>query len=122
MKARDLRPGETIKRKRGGIIEYHDELGRNTYYFNPNQMKAYSKEWVRLPNGEDRQTFVEGSNGYWRRHWYDIHTGELLRELDSHGEINLVNKRMADNAHDTQHSLEYRSKGKKTLGNSHELF
>lgn len=118
---RNLRENEILKKRRGGTFEYFDELGRNTFYANPNKGSWYSKEWVRLPNGEDRETFVEASTGYWRRHWYDIHTGELIRELDSRGEINLINKRQQWNPKDTQLSQEYRHRGKKT-GASVELF
>jgi hypothetical protein len=119
---REPRPNETVKRRRGGVIEYYDELGRNTYWNHPMYHKWYDKKWVRLPNGEDRETLIESSTGYWRRHDYDIHTGELLREIDSNGETNLVNKRHASNPKDTQLSKEYRDRGKSIPGNSIELF
>ena len=119
---RTPKPNETVKRRRGGSVEYFDELGRNTYYFSNSTYNWYEKEWVRLPNGEDKETFVESSSGYYRRHWYDIHTGELLREIDSKGEINLIDKRRQWNPKDDQLSLEYRSKGKTVPGNAKELF
>ena len=119
---RGIKQGETRKNRRGGIYEYFDSLDRNTFYCNPNQMKWVSKEWIRLPNGEDRETFVESSTGYFRRHWYDIHTGELVKELDSRGEINLIDKRQAWNPKDDQISLEYRQRGNSVIGKSTELF
>jgi hypothetical protein len=112
---------ERVEKGWGGKIQYFDELGRNTYYSNP-RTGWWEKEWVRLPNGEDRETFVQGSTGYFRRHWYDIHTGELLREIDSNGEINLIQKRREWNPRDEQLSLEYRKKGKWQSGKSTELF
>ena len=120
---RALKANETLKEnKRKQTVMYFDELGRNTYWFSKSYLKWYHKEWVRLPNGEDRETFVEASTGYFRRHWYDIHTGELLREIDSKGEINLLHYRQQWNPKDTQLSKEYRERGKSYVGKSTELF
>ena len=113
---RAKKDNERIVVKRGGFIEYWDELDRNTYYYNPQTGHYYEKEWIRLANGEDRESHVySSSNGYWRKHWYDIHTGRLLRELDSNGEINLISKRHKFNQNDEALSEEYKKKGKKAL-------
>lgn len=119
---RKPKENETVKKRRGGTFEYYDDLGRNTFYANPHKSVWYSKEWVRLPNGEDRETYVESNNGYWRRHTYDIHTGILIKEWDSKGEINLISKRQQWNPKDTQLSLEYKNRGKSMPGASVELF
>lgn len=115
---RPLKPGETMKRRRGGAVEYFDSLGRNTYYCN-REGKWVNKEWVRLPNGLDYETRVQTSGGYWRIHHYDIHTGKLLSELDSKGEKNLIDKRRQWNINDTQISAEI---GEPYTGSSHQLF
>lgn len=119
---RPLKANETMKRRRGGTIEYFDELGRNVFYYNPHKGVWYDKSWVRLPNGEDRETYVESNNGYWRRHWYDIHTGRLLKEIDSNGETNLIDKRRNWNPKEEELSEEYRTQGVTLIGNAHKLF
>jgi len=117
---------ERVRKLPYNRIEYYDQLGRNTYYCNSRNDTWYEKSWIRLSNGEDRETYIESNNGYWRKHWYDIHTGELLREIDVTGEINLVDKRFEwTKGKDSELSKEYKEKNLKKstkLGKSTELF
>jgi hypothetical protein len=119
---RQKKSNETARMSRGSVIEYFDEQGRNTYYYNKFIGIAYEKEWITLPNGEDREAYVEGK-GYWRRHWYDAETGELLRELDSQGQRHLLDKRQIFNPNDKAISKEIRESNYKIkLQKSQELF
>lgn len=74
-------------------IEYFDDLNRNTFYYNTGYKTWVDKLWLRLPNGKDREIYVVNHKGYWRKHSYDVFTGELLSEVDMHGNTNLIEKR-----------------------------
>jgi len=100
---RALNKNET-KKQRGSMVEYFDELGRNTYYWTPS--KWIDKKWLRLSNGEDREIEVISYSGYWRKHFYDIHACQLLKEIDSKGNKNLLDKRRQWNPKDTEISQE----------------
>ncbi len=114
---RNLKENETEK-KRGPILEYFDELGRNTYYYNYKTKVWYEKSWIRLSNGLDVEVEVEGSNGYWRKHYYDIHTNELIKEIDINGNKNLLQKRRLWNPKDNTISKELL----RTIEQSKKLF
>ena len=107
---RALKPNETLKKRRGGIIEYYDDLNRNTFYNNPHQFKWYNKEWLRLSNGQDVETYVSSNTGYWRKHEYDCFTGVLLKEWDSNNNTDLLHKRKQWNPNDTQRSQEFKTR------------
>ena len=90
MTPRAKKSNETVFKNTRNTIEYKDELGRNTYYMNLKEGKWYEKEWIRLADGRDKESHVWGSNGYWRKHFYDIHTGLLTHEIDSNHQKNLL--------------------------------
>ena len=115
---REPKPNETVKKRRS-CIEYFDELGRNTYYYNKNTYKWYEKSWTRLSNGLDVETYVEGQS-YWRKHFYDIHRCVLISEIDSEGKKDLRFYRQLWNPKDIALSEEL-MKNQKTDG-SIELF
>ena len=126
MKTRAKKSNETVLKNTRRTIEYKDELGRNTYYLNERTGVWYEKEWVRLADGRDKESHVWGSNGYWRKHFYDIHTGLLMEEIDSHGSKNLLDKRRAWNQKDNEISQEILNKRKSSeeriINKSTELF
>lgn len=89
------------------IVQYFDELGRNTYYFNRKTGKWVEKRWIRLSDGRDKEIHVWTSDGYWRKHEYDIFRSRLVREFDSHANRrNLLDLRRAWNPHDNEISEE----------------
>lgn len=105
MPARDQKPTEIVLKKTKWTVEYQDILHRNTYYINLRTDNWYEKEWIRLADGRDKESHVWGAS-YWRKHFYDIHTGLLMNEIDSYGNKNLLDKRRGWNPEDNEISQE----------------
>jgi len=102
---RAKKPNENVVDNRN-ITEFFDELGRNTYYFNKKTHSWVEKQWIRLSNGADKEIFVKTSGGYYRQHYYDIYKCLLVKEIDSHGNKNLLAKRQQWNPKDNEISQE----------------